>query len=163
MKSKTKAKERKIKTRGRTFVGTVISAKSAKTVTVEWSRVKKIAKYERLAKARTRVKAHNPPEINAKETDVVMIKECRPLSKTKKFIVVKVLGTDRDYLLEKAEEEIEQEKMKGKTTDKKEKMNAQLEKNTGVKKEAEKGEKTQSTKQRNQKKSVKKAKLKGEN
>jgi small subunit ribosomal protein S17 len=34
--------------------------------------------------------AHNPPCINAKEGDVVKIAECRPLSKTKKFVVIEV-------------------------------------------------------------------------
>ena len=76
--------------RGRVFVGTVISAKMQKTVTVEWERKHYLKKYERYEKRRTKLKAHNPMCINAKEGDRVVIAECRPLSKTKKFIIIKV-------------------------------------------------------------------------
>ena len=82
---------KKIKTRGRTFQGKVVSAKAQKTVTVEWNRRIYVPKYERYQNKRSKVKAHNPDEIDAKEGDKVVIKECRPLSKTKKFIVVEVL------------------------------------------------------------------------
>lgn len=84
--------EQKITTRGRTFTGKVIRAKMAKTVTVEWEKTKYIPKYERYEKSRTRVKAHNPESINAKEGDTVVIKETRPLSKTKHFIVTQIIG-----------------------------------------------------------------------
>ncbi|NTV24260.1 MAG: 30S ribosomal protein S17, partial [Nanoarchaeota archaeon] len=70
-----------LKTRGRTFRGMVISSKAQKTVTVEWNRRVYIPKYERYTNKRSRVKAHNPPEMGAKEGDEVVIKECRPLSK----------------------------------------------------------------------------------
>ena len=81
----------KIPTRGRTFTGTVIAARMQKTVTVEWEGRKYNSKYERYEKKKTRVKAHNPEEINAREGQTVEIMETRPLSKTKKFIVVKIL------------------------------------------------------------------------
>jgi small subunit ribosomal protein S17 len=81
----------RITTRGRTCKGTVVSSKAQKTVTVEWSRRIYVVKYERYQKKRSRVKAHNPPEMDAKEGDEVVIMECRPLSKTKKFMVVEVL------------------------------------------------------------------------
>ncbi len=77
-----------IKVRGRTFVGTVTSAKFARSITVEWERLKFISKYERFEKRKTKVKAHNPECINAKEGDTVTIQECKPISKTKHFIVV---------------------------------------------------------------------------
>ncbi len=47
-------------------------------------------RYERYEKRRTRVAAHNPPCINAKEGDKVVIAECRPLSRTKKFVIIEV-------------------------------------------------------------------------
>ncbi len=75
--------------RGRTFTGTVVSDKMAKTVTVVWERRKYIPKYQRYTKARTRVKAHN--DIGAKTGDLVEIRETRPISKTKNFIVTKIL------------------------------------------------------------------------
>ena len=83
--------EKKISTRGRTFTGVVIADKMAKTVTVEWEGQKYIPKYERYEKRRTRVKAHNPESINAREGDVVIIKETRPLSKTKHFTVTEIV------------------------------------------------------------------------
>lgn len=84
-------KMKDIKTRGRTFKGTVVSDKSQRTVTVEWNRRVYVPKYERYQLKRSKVKAHNPESIDAKEGDTVVIKECRPLSKTKKFIVVEVV------------------------------------------------------------------------
>ncbi|MBN1646369.1 30S ribosomal protein S17 [Candidatus Woesearchaeota archaeon] len=80
--------------RGRTFVGKVVSDRMAKTVTVEWDRRLYSSKYERYEKRRTHVKAHNPGSINAKEGDVVEIQETRPLSKTKCFVVTRVLADE---------------------------------------------------------------------
>ncbi|MBC7110345.1 MAG: 30S ribosomal protein S17, partial [Archaeoglobi archaeon] len=42
-------------------------------------------------KKRSKLHAHNPPCINARVGDVVKIAECRPLSKTKHFVVVEIL------------------------------------------------------------------------
>ena len=83
--------------RGRIFVGTVISAKMQKTVTVEWERKHFLKKYERYEKRKSKVKAHNPKSVNAKEGDVVKIMECRPISKTKNFIVVEVMGKEKGF------------------------------------------------------------------
>ncbi len=85
----TKSKE-KISTHGRAFTGVVITDKMQKTATVEWTRTKKVQKYERLEKARTRVKAHNI--IGAKKGELVKVCECRPLSKTKHFIITEIIG-----------------------------------------------------------------------
>ncbi|RZD31656.1 MAG: 30S ribosomal protein S17 [uncultured DHVE6 group euryarchaeote] len=82
-------------TRGRTFVGKVISTKMTKTVNVEWERRSYLYKYERYQTERSRVKAHNPSEINAQVGDTVRIAECRPLSKTKKFIVIENMGAEK--------------------------------------------------------------------
>ncbi len=84
-------KQATLKTRGRTFRGTVVSAKAQKTVTVQWMRRVYVPKYERYQVKRSKVKAHNPSEMGAKEGDLVVIKECRPLSKTKNFVVVEVI------------------------------------------------------------------------
>jgi len=92
--------------RGRTFVGTVISAKMQKTVTVEWERKHFLKKYERYEKRKSKVKAHNPESVNAKDGDVVKIMECRPISKTKNFIVVEVLGKEKGFK-ERMEAEVE--------------------------------------------------------
>ncbi len=79
---------KKTSTRGRTFTGTVISDKMTKTVTVEWSRKCYIPKYERYEVRRSRVKAHLPDEFEVVIGDKVKVKETRPLSKTKHFIVI---------------------------------------------------------------------------
>lgn len=77
-----------LKLRGRTFEGTVISDKMHRTVTVKWGWLKYIPKYERYEKRSTKISAHNPPCIGARAGDKVKIKECHPLSKTKKFVVI---------------------------------------------------------------------------
>ena len=50
--------EHRIVTHGREFVGLVVSSRMQKTVTVEWERRKRVSKYERYVKARTRIKTH---------------------------------------------------------------------------------------------------------
>jgi small subunit ribosomal protein S17 len=90
--------DKTIGTRGREFIGTVIRARMQKTATVEWPRTVFLPKYERSMTKRTRVKAHNPEGIDAKVGDKVRVKECRPLSKTKSFIITEKLGVDYDFL-----------------------------------------------------------------
>lgn len=80
-------KGKPLATRGRTFVGTVISNRMSKTVTVEWERRKFVPKYQRYEKRRTRVKAHDP--FGLQVGDVVEIVETRPISKTKNFLVTR--------------------------------------------------------------------------
>jgi small subunit ribosomal protein S17 len=77
--------------RGKTFVGTVLKAVMDKTIVVGWDRRTYNKKYERYEKARTKIKAHNPPCIDVKEGDVVKIMETRPLSKTVHFVVIDVV------------------------------------------------------------------------
>jgi small subunit ribosomal protein S17 len=80
-----------VSVRGKMFEGTVISALMAKTVKVEWETIVKDSKYNRYLKNRTKVAAHNSDAVSAKVGDKVLIAECRPLSKTKKFVVIKVI------------------------------------------------------------------------
>lgn len=86
---------------GSVFTGVVTSTKMHKTSSVEWKWHKYIQKYERYEQKRTRVKAHNTPCINAKEGDIVKIIRCRPLSKTKNFVIVERLGRDIAYMVKK--------------------------------------------------------------
>ncbi len=83
--------ETQLRTRGRKFTGIVTSDKMSKTVTVAWERRKYIPKYERYEKRRSKVKAHNPESINAETGDLVEIEETRPISKTKNFVVTKII------------------------------------------------------------------------
>jgi len=77
-----------LRVRGRVFEGRVVSDKSPATVVVQWDYLQYVPKYERYARRRTRLAAHNPACISAKEGDTVRIAECRPLSKTKTFVVI---------------------------------------------------------------------------
>ncbi|MDP6627344.1 MAG: 30S ribosomal protein S17 [Methanopyri archaeon] len=81
-----------LSTRGSTHVGTVVSDKMHGTVIVHWGFNRYYPKFERFTKRSTRVAAHNPPCIGAKKGDVVRIAECRPLSKSKYFVVIEKLG-----------------------------------------------------------------------
>ena len=74
--------------RGRTFTGIVVSRDANKTAIIEWARPFFLRKYERYEKRKTRLKVHNPPCINAALNDNVQVMECRPISKTKKFVIV---------------------------------------------------------------------------
>lgn len=100
--------------RGRTFTGVVTSDKMHRTVVVEWARRHYLRKYERYEKRRTRLKAHNPSCINAKEGDIVTITECRPLSKTKNFVLIENLGKEKGFIekVEALEESKVQTKIK---------------------------------------------------
>ena len=80
-----------VKLRGRIFVGTVTSDKMQKTVSVEWPVKRFNKKYERFEMRRSRVKAHNPESIDARQGDTVRIAETRPLSKTKNFVVIEIV------------------------------------------------------------------------
>ncbi len=76
--------------RGQVLRGVVVSDKMDKTVVVQRTFVKKIAKFERYEKRKTKVHAHNPPCMSAKQGDNVTIAECRPLSKTKSYVIIEV-------------------------------------------------------------------------
>lgn len=81
--------------RGRTFEGDVVSDDMEDTVTVKWEYAEEDQKYERYERRNTKVAAHNPPCIDAAEGDKVVIAECRPLSKTKSFVVVERRENDQ--------------------------------------------------------------------
>ncbi|AXV38277.1 MAG: 30S ribosomal protein S17 [Methanobacteriaceae archaeon] len=78
--------------RGQILEGTVTSDKAERTITVERSFYKFIRKYERYEKRKSKIKAHKPDCIDVKIGDIVKIAECRPLSKTKNFVIVEVKG-----------------------------------------------------------------------
>ncbi|HKZ49830.1 MAG TPA: 30S ribosomal protein S17 [Candidatus Nanoarchaeia archaeon] len=76
-----------LRTRGQVFSGVIRSDRMQNAVNVEWSFLKYLPKFERYMKKRTRVKAHLPSCIEAKQGDTVRIAECRPLSGTIRFVV----------------------------------------------------------------------------
>lgn len=77
--------------RGRVLEGVVVNAKMDKTVTVKRDYLYYVPKFRRYERRHSRIPSHNPPCIDAKEGDRVIIAECRPISKTVSFAVVKKL------------------------------------------------------------------------
>ncbi len=80
-----------LKTRGAELEGLVVSDKAKKTVIIEREYTKFIYKYERSLRKRSRIPAHNPECIGAKTGDRVKIAESKKISKTKAFVVTKIL------------------------------------------------------------------------
>lgn len=74
--------------RGRVLEGVVVSAKMDKTVVVERDYLLYISRFKRYERRHSRIPSHNPPCIEAKEGDHVIIAESRPISKTVSFVVV---------------------------------------------------------------------------
>ncbi len=74
--------------RGQIIEGVVVSDRMQKTVVVKKDFRRYIPKYERYEWRTGRYMAHNPPCIDAKVGAKVKIMECRPLSKTKSFVVI---------------------------------------------------------------------------
>jgi small subunit ribosomal protein S17 len=74
--------------RGKAIQAIVKSTKSHQTAIVEWSYNKFVPKYERYERRKIRLAAHNPDCIKARPGERVIVAECRPLSKTKSFVVV---------------------------------------------------------------------------
>lgn len=72
----------------RTKTGTVVSAKMNKTLVVEVESKSAHPKYKKLVKSSKKFYAHDP-EGTHKEGDSVTIYETRPLSKLKRWTVVK--------------------------------------------------------------------------
>lgn len=77
--------------RGKILEGLVVSTKAQKTAIVERNYLHYIPKYERYERRHSRIAVYNPECISAKEGDKVRIAECRPLSKTKSFVIVEVI------------------------------------------------------------------------
>lgn len=78
----------KLSVRTKTLEGKVVSAKMKGTVVVQRDYLHYVPKYMRYERRRSRIPAHNPPCIDAKEGDIVRISECRPLSKTVSWVVI---------------------------------------------------------------------------
>jgi len=74
----------------RTLVGRVVSDRMEKTVTVVVERRVKHAMYSKIIVRSSKYHAHNDDNA-AKVGDVVEIQESRPLSKTKTWVVTKLL------------------------------------------------------------------------
>ena len=86
----------KLPVRGRVFSCVVKSTHAHLAAIVERSYNKMVPKYQRYERRKSRIVAHNPACISAKQGDKVVIAECRPLSKTKNFVIVSIEGKDKE-------------------------------------------------------------------
>ena len=74
----------------RTLTGSVVSDKMDKTITVQVERRVKHPIYGKFMRRSTKVHAHDEAN-ECKQGDVVMVEQCRPLSKSKTWRLVKIV------------------------------------------------------------------------
>ncbi|KKP02404.1 40S ribosomal protein S11, partial [Trichoderma harzianum] len=77
--------------RGRILTGTVVSTKMHRTVIIRREYLHYIPKYSRYEKRHKNLAAHVSPAFRVEEGDQVTVGQCRPLSKTVRFNVLRVL------------------------------------------------------------------------
>lgn len=70
----------------RTITGVVVSDKMQQTIVVLVERRVRHPKYQKIIRRSTKIHAHNPDN-TARQGDIVVVKECRPISKTKTWIL----------------------------------------------------------------------------
>ena len=76
------------------LTGEVVSAKRDKTITVKVERKAMHPKYKKYITRSTKLHAHD--EANAcAEGDVVSIRECRPISKTKTWLLFEIIEKNK--------------------------------------------------------------------
>lgn len=78
------------KTKGKTTKGVVVSDKMDKTVVVAIEQLKEHPKYRKRYKSTKRYKAHDDKN-ECKIGDIVLISECRPISKDKKWRIAEIV------------------------------------------------------------------------
>jgi small subunit ribosomal protein S17 len=74
--------------RGKLLYGRLASHKARGLAVIERDYYHYLPKYSRYEKRRSRIHAHLPPCVSAKEGEQVVAAECRPLSKTVSFVVL---------------------------------------------------------------------------
>jgi small subunit ribosomal protein S17 len=75
------------------FTGTVVSDQNDKTITVLVTTYKKHALYGKRVISSKKFRAHDERN-EAKTGDVVVITECRPISASKRFRLLEIVGKD---------------------------------------------------------------------
>mmetsp|Transcript_16 Transcript_16/g.38 ORF Transcript_16/g.38 Transcript_16/m.38 type:complete len:156 (-) Transcript_16:67-534(-) len=76
--------------RGRIIRGYVISTKMKRTIIVRRDYLHWIRKYKRFEKRHRNIPVHCSPAFRVRDGDLVTIGECRPISKTVRFNVLKI-------------------------------------------------------------------------
>ncbi|MFT4312789.1 MAG: 30S ribosomal protein S17 [Candidatus Woesearchaeota archaeon] len=84
-----------LRVRGNISQGTVVSASAPLTATVQIERQVFVSKYKRYKKKISKIHVHNPAAIDAKVGDVVEFMGCRPLSKTKSAVIVRIVNGEQ--------------------------------------------------------------------
>lgn len=79
--------------RGRILTGTVVSTKMHRTIIIRRDYLHYIPKYNRYEKRHKNLAAHVSPAFRVQEGDLVTVGECRPLSKTVRFNVLKIAAS----------------------------------------------------------------------
>merc|ERR1712227_643142 len=77
--------------RGRILTGTVVSTKMHRTAIIRREYLHFIPKYSRYEKRHKNLAVHVSPAFRVEEGDQVTVGQCRPLSKTVRFNVLRVL------------------------------------------------------------------------
>lgn len=77
-----------LKVRGKMLVGRIVSISNKQTVVIQREYLQRMAKFSRYERRRSKVHAHVPPCIDAREGDIASVAECRPMAKTVSFVVV---------------------------------------------------------------------------
>jgi small subunit ribosomal protein S17 len=72
-----------------TLTGVVVSHKMQKTIVVLVERRVRHPKYQKFVRRSSKIHAHDEESV-AKEGDIVVIKECRPISKMKSWVLESV-------------------------------------------------------------------------
>ena len=76
--------------RGKILKGMVVSQKMNRTITLRRNYLHYIKKFNRFEKRHSNMSAHCSPCFDVSEGDIVTVGQCRPLSKTVRFNVLKV-------------------------------------------------------------------------
>ncbi|CAK9441761.1 40S ribosomal protein uS17 [Lodderomyces beijingensis] len=82
-----------ISIRGKILTGTVISTKMHRTIIVRRDYLHYVPKYNRYEKRHKNFAAHISPAFRVSDGDVVTVGQCRPISKTVRFNVLKVAAS----------------------------------------------------------------------
>lgn len=86
------------KASGRSIIGKVVSNKMDKTIVVEVERKVKHPLYGKIMKRFSKMRAHDKENI-CQIGDEVVIRQCRPLSKTKNWVLVRVVGKNEQNVV----------------------------------------------------------------
>ncbi|MBI4360642.1 30S ribosomal protein S17 [Candidatus Micrarchaeota archaeon] len=80
-----------LRIRGAIVEGVVVSTRPKKTAIIQIAYTKSVPKYERLEKRKSRIAVHVPDGMNVQVGQRVQAGETRKISKTKSFLLIKVL------------------------------------------------------------------------